>query len=132
MPGDFAQVAITHGSVTMKTVDLGGWGSPFILLGTLMRQVYTQWRTRATAGVSKWLFIGQCSASVGYVIHSFVLHNWVYVSSNVAILVTAWVYVSSNVAILVTAFVGEGLYFRNRRRVGTDSKQQPLPTSAVG
>jgi hypothetical protein len=39
-------------------IELIGWGSSFILLLTLMRQVYTQWRTRATAGVSKWLFLG--------------------------------------------------------------------------
>jgi uncharacterized protein with PQ loop repeat len=82
-------------------IELIGWGSSLILLSTLMRQVYTQWRSRATAGVSKWLFIGQCTASVGYTVYSFVLHNWVYVSSNIAI--------------LVTAVVGEGLYLRNRR-----------------
>jgi uncharacterized protein with PQ loop repeat len=79
----------TRETATMKIVDLLGWGSSLFLLATLMGQVYTQWRTRATAGVSKWLFIGQCTASVGYSIYSFMLHNWVYVSSNIAILVTA-------------------------------------------
>jgi uncharacterized protein with PQ loop repeat len=81
-------------------IELIGWGSSFILLLTLMRQVFTQWRTRATAGVSKWLFLGQLTASTGYVVYSYLLHNWVYVSSNVAI--------------LATAFVGEGIYLRNR------------------
>ena len=56
--------------------ELLGWGSSVILLATLMRQVYTQWRIRATSGVSKWLFIGQCAASVGYTVYSFLLHNW--------------------------------------------------------
>ena len=83
-------------------IELLGWGSSVILLATLMRQVYTQWRTRATAGLSKWLFIGQCTASVGYTLYSFLLHNWVYVTSNIAI--------------LLTALVGESLYIRNRRR----------------
>lgn len=78
-----------------------GWGSSAILLATLMRQVYTQWRTRATAGLSKWLFLGQCAASVGYIIYSFRLHNWVYVSSNIAI--------------LLTAIVGESLFLSTRR-----------------
>jgi MtN3 and saliva related transmembrane protein len=73
-----------------------------VLLATLVRQVYTQWRTRATAGVSRWLFVGQCTASAGYTVYSLLLHNWVYLSSNVAI--------------LLTAMVGEGLYVRNRRR----------------
>ncbi len=81
--------------------DLIGWGSSLVLLLTLMRQVYTQWKTRATAGVSKWLFVGQVAASTGYVIYSFLLHNWVYVSSNIAI--------------LATAVVGEAIYFRNRK-----------------
>ena len=84
-----------------NVTELLGWGSSIILLATLIRQVYTQWRTRATAGLSKWLFIGQCTASVGYTVYSFLLHNWVYVSSNIAI--------------LLTALVGEGLYLRNRR-----------------
>jgi MtN3 and saliva related transmembrane protein len=86
----------------ISMTDLLGWGSSFILLATLMRQVYTQWRTRATAGLSKWLFLGQCTASVGYIIYSYLLHNWVYVSSNVAI--------------LLTAIVGESLFLYNRRR----------------
>jgi uncharacterized protein with PQ loop repeat len=84
-----------------NTTDLLGWGSSGILLATLIRQVYTQWRTRATAGVSKWLFVGQCTASVGYVLYSWRLHNWVYVCSNLAI--------------LLTALVGESLFVRNRR-----------------
>jgi uncharacterized protein with PQ loop repeat len=82
-------------------VALLGWGSSAVLLATLLRQVYSQWRSGATAGLSKWLFIGQCTASAGYTVYSFLLHNWVYVTSNLAI--------------LVTAIVGEILYLRNRR-----------------
>jgi uncharacterized protein with PQ loop repeat len=85
----------------MKPVELLGWVSSFILLLTLIRQVQTQWRTGAIAGLSKWLFVGQITASTGYTIYSFLLHNWVYFSSNVAI--------------LLTAFIGEGVYIRNRR-----------------
>ncbi len=98
--------------------ELLGWGSSIILLATLIRQVYTQWATRATAGVSKWLFIGQCTASVGYTVYSVRLHNWVYVCSNVAI--------------LLTAIVGEGLYLHNRRRAANDSGKatSPAPPAA--
>jgi uncharacterized protein with PQ loop repeat len=85
----------------MKPIDLLGWTSSLILLLTLIRQVYTQWRSGAIAGVSKWLFVGQITASTGYTVYSFLLHNWVYVTSNVAI--------------LLTAFIGEGIYLRNRR-----------------
>ena len=92
-----------------------------ILLATLIRQVYTQWRTRATAGLSKWLFIGQVAASVGYIVYSILLHNWVYVCSNIAI--------------LLTALVGESLYFRNRRlaakrRIPDDPGQSAARTPA--
>jgi len=94
--------------------DLLGWGSSVILLATLVRQVYTQWRTRATAGVSKWLFVGQCAASIGYIVYSVLLHNWVYVCSNAAI--------------LITAIVGESVYFRNRRQA---ERARRSPTGAT-
>ena len=85
----------------MLGVEVIGWVSSAILLATIGRQVYTQWKSRSTAGVSKWLFIGQLTASIGYTIYSFMLHNWVFVSSNLAL--------------LCTALVGQALYIRNRR-----------------
>ena len=91
-------------------VELLGWASSAILILTLMRQVYTQWKTQATAGVSKWLFIGQLAASTGYLIYSFLLHNWVFLSSNVAI--------------LCTALLGDAIYLRNRRlKAGRDDQK---------
>ncbi|HEV2702278.1 MAG TPA: hypothetical protein VGV09_11640 [Steroidobacteraceae bacterium] len=82
-------------------IDLIGWGSSVVLLTTLGRQVYTQWKSKATQGVSRWLFIGQVTASTGYVVYSVLLHNWVFMASNVAL--------------LGTALVGEALFLRNRR-----------------
>jgi len=84
--------------------DLIGWAAATILLATLARQVYTQWRDRTATGVSRWLFVGQCAASVGFVIYSW--------------LVGSWVFVVTNALILVTAVVGEFIYLRNRRRAG--------------
>jgi MtN3 and saliva related transmembrane protein len=83
-----------------------GWASSCILLITLMRQVYTQWRTRADAGVSRWLFIGQVTASLGFTLYSALLGNWVYIVSNVAI--------------LGTAIVGQYIYVHNKS-VGSTS-----------
>ena len=54
-----------------------------------MRQVYTQWKTKSTAGVSHWLFVGQLTASIGFVIYSYLLRNWVFLTSNIALLLTA-------------------------------------------
>jgi MtN3 and saliva related transmembrane protein len=85
----------------VKAVDVIGWGSSLVLLATLMRQVHTQWRTKATTGLSKWLFVGQLTASAGFVVYSYMLRNWVYVSSNIAL--------------LITAIVGQALYLRNKR-----------------
>jgi MtN3 and saliva related transmembrane protein len=73
-----------------------------VLLVTLGRQVYSQWRSRATSGVSRWLFVGQLTASAGFALYSWLLGNWVF-------LVT-------NVALLVTAVAGETIYLKNRRR----------------
>jgi MtN3 and saliva related transmembrane protein len=85
----------------MRYAELVGWASSAILLATITRQVYTQWTTRSTAGVSHWLFVGQLTASAGFTIYSLLLHNWVYVVSNVAL--------------LTTAAVGQMIYRRNKR-----------------
>jgi uncharacterized protein with PQ loop repeat len=82
-------------------VDLVGWASTLILIATISRQVYTQWRTRSIAGVSKWLFIGQISASVGFTVYSYLVGNTVFVLTNAFL--------------LVTAIVGECIYLRNKR-----------------
>lgn len=81
--------------------DAVGWMSAAILVMTLSRQVYTQWRTRSIAGVSKWLFIGQLTASIGFTTYSFLLENWVFVSVNFFL--------------VLTALVGQCIYSRNRR-----------------
>jgi MtN3 and saliva related transmembrane protein len=81
--------------------DLIGWTAAIILLLTLGRQVYTQWRDRTSKGVSRWLFVGQCAASVAFIVYSWLLGSWVFVVTNLCI--------------LVTAVAGECIYVRNRR-----------------
>jgi uncharacterized protein with PQ loop repeat len=82
--------------------DITGWISALILILTISRQVYTQWRTRSTAGVSRWLFVGQLAASAGFVIYSFLVENWVFVATNAFL--------------LLTAVVGQLIYLSNKRR----------------
>ena len=77
-----------------------GWASSVVLLTTLLRQVYTQAKSHNVSGVSRWLFIGQVSASVGFTIYSLLLHNWVFATSNIAI--------------LMTAIAGEAIYLHNK------------------
>jgi MtN3 and saliva related transmembrane protein len=59
-----------------------GWASSIILLLTLVKQVYKQWKDGETEGVSSWLFIGQLLASVGFTIYSFMVGNWVFTITN--------------------------------------------------
>jgi MtN3 and saliva related transmembrane protein len=94
-----------------------GLASSLILLLTISRQVYTQWKSKATSGLSRWLFIGQLAASIGFVIYSWMLQNWIFLTTNVML--------------VVAAVVGQVLYLRNRRRnpggqsAATGAKQPP-------
>ena len=90
------------------TTQLIGWAAAGILLLTLGRQVYSQWRDRTSKGVSKWLFVGQCAASAGFIVYSWLLQNWVF-------LVT-------NALMLVTAVLGEIVYLRNRKTTKKPSR----------
>jgi uncharacterized protein with PQ loop repeat len=85
-----------------RLTEIIGWVSSAILLLTLGRQVVTQWRSEATGGVSRWLFIGQLAASSGFALYSWLLKNWVFLLTNLAL--------------VVTAVAGEVIYLRNRRR----------------
>lgn len=79
-----------------------GWSAAAILLATIGRQVYSQWRSGSVQGVSKWLFIGQLAASVGFVIYSSLLREPVFVVTNALM--------------LGTAILGQCIYIRNKRR----------------
>jgi hypothetical protein len=69
--------------------DALGWASSAVLLATLVRQVLKQWREGTSEGVSRWLFAGQIAASVGFTTYSLLVHNWVFVVTNVLILCDA-------------------------------------------
>ena len=79
-----------------------GWLSSFILLLTIGKQIYKQWQAGVSEGVSKWLFIGQTAASLGFSVYSWLLQNWVFVVTNVLM--------------LLSALVGFGITLHQRRR----------------
>jgi MtN3 and saliva related transmembrane protein len=93
----------------MNRVDLIGWAASLILLATIGRQVFTQWKSGSSQGVSRWLFLGQVTASVGFAVYSYLLRNWVFLCSNLAL--------------LGTAVLGQWLYLRNERNKKTKSKR---------
>jgi len=81
-----------------KMVDAIGWLSSLILLATILAQVRKQWRDPAKAGVTKWLFIGQTAASLGFTVYSALLGNWVFTVTNALLLLAgvagAWIALS--------------------------------------
>jgi uncharacterized protein with PQ loop repeat len=95
--------------------ELIGWSAATILLLTIGRQVFTEWRDRSTRGLSKWLFVGQLAASTGFVIYSWLLSNWVFVVTNVLM--------------LATAGIGQWIYVRNKRREESAAAARPQRTS---
>jgi MtN3 and saliva related transmembrane protein len=86
----------------LPITEMIGWASSMILVLTIGKQIYKQWREESSEGVSKWLFIGQVAASIGFTIYSWLVKNWVFVVTNSLM--------------LLNAFVGLGILLRHRRR----------------
>ena len=63
-----------------------GWVSSIILVLTIAKQVYKQWQEGSSEGVSKWLFVGQMAASLGFTVYSWLVDNWVFVVTNAVML----------------------------------------------
>jgi uncharacterized protein with PQ loop repeat len=94
-----------------------GWAAAVVLLATIVQQVWKQWKSGDTRGVSKWLFVGQSFASVGFTLYSWHTRNWVFVTVNAAL--------------LVSAIVGELIYWRNRRRQAGRKAQEPSESNTA-
>ena len=69
--------------------ELLGWLSSFVLVLTIGRQVFRQWRSGHSEGVSIWLFVGQMVASAGFTAYSALVDNWVFVVTNAMMLLFA-------------------------------------------
>jgi len=59
-----------------------GWASSIILIVTIAKQVYKQWKEGKSGGVSKWLYAGQIVASLGFAVYSYLVGNWVFIFTN--------------------------------------------------
>ena len=81
--------------------DLIGWASSLVLLITIAVQIRRQWQSGSNKGVSKWLFIGQLVASVGFLIFS--------------ILTGSLVFAITNAMLTLGNLSGIFIYFKNRR-----------------
>ncbi len=59
-----------------------GWVSSIILVVTIAKQVYKQWKEGKSEGVSIWLFVGQIVASIGFAVYSYLVWNPVFIFTN--------------------------------------------------
>ncbi len=83
-------------------VDAIGWASSIILVLTIAKQIFKQWKAGTSEGVSTWLFAGQLFASAGFTVYSILVKNWVFVVTNALM--------------IVNALVGYGITMHQRRR----------------
>ncbi|QRN95983.1 hypothetical protein JRI60_44295 [Archangium violaceum] len=93
-----------------------GWFSSFVLVLTIGNQVYKQWKSGTSKGVSKWLFVGQITASTGFTLYSLMVHNWVFVVTNALM--------------LVSAMVGIIIVMKHRRAERQGESQSQVPSGA--
>jgi len=83
-------------------VEAVGWTSSAVLVLTIGRQVFKQWHDGTSQGVSKWLFVGQLAASLGFLIYSLLVRNWVFVVTNALM--------------VLNGLLGYAITIRHRRR----------------
>ncbi|KFA89626.1 membrane protein [Archangium violaceum] len=91
-----------------------GWFSSFVLVLTIANQVYKQWSSGTSEGVSRWLFVGQLTASTGFTLYSVLVDNWVFVVTNALM--------------LLSALVGLAIVLKHRRAERRKSRRGPVPT----
>ncbi len=99
-----------------RVTELIGWLSSAILLLTLGWQVRKQWREGTSEGVSRWLFVGQTTASIGFTTYSWLVGNWVFVVTNALI--------------LANSLVGMAIVLRHRRRAAALGRSRAGPPRA--
>lgn len=86
----------------MSATELIGWSSSFILVLTIAKQIHKQWSEGRSENVSKWLFIGQMVASLGFLVYSWLVSNWVFVVTNFVM--------------MLSALIGLGIVIYHRKR----------------
>jgi len=69
--------------------ELIGWAASAILLVTITRQAFEQWRSESNEGVSPSLFVGQCLASAGFLVYAVMRDDTVFVATNALLVLSA-------------------------------------------
>lgn len=73
----------------MSFQEIIGWAASAVLVMTIVTQVYRQWQQGTSKGVSKWLFIGQMTASAGFLAYSWLIHDMVFLFTNALMVMSA-------------------------------------------
>lgn len=89
-----------------------GWISSLILILTVGKQVYKQWKAGTSEGVSQWLFFGQIAASAGFLTYSISKGDWVFIFTNIIM--------------VLNSLVGVAILFYHRRKESKSGGQQKL------
>jgi catechol 2,3-dioxygenase-like lactoylglutathione lyase family enzyme/uncharacterized protein with PQ loop repeat len=66
-----------------------GWLASSVLVVTLAYQVFNQWSSGTSKGVSPWLFVGQLVASGAFTVYSVMIDNTVFVVTNGLLVLSA-------------------------------------------
>lgn len=66
-----------------------GFAASLVLLASLVGQIWKQWSSGRSEGVSPWLFAGQALANVGMLAYSVMLRDTVFIVTNTATLATS-------------------------------------------
>jgi uncharacterized protein with PQ loop repeat len=99
-------------------IEILGWSSSLVLVLTIGKQVLKQWREDQSAGVSRWLFVGQLAASLGFTAYSALVGNAVFVVTNVVL--------------AASALLGLLIVVHHRRRARRYPSTRASPSAASG
>lgn len=95
-------------------IEIIGWLSSLTLVLTIGKQIHAQWKKGTSKGVSPYLFLGQMTASTGFLIYSVLLKSWVFIVTNALM--------------LLSAMIGLSLVVVHRRK----AKGQPVGAGPAG
>jgi uncharacterized protein with PQ loop repeat len=91
-----------------------GWAASIIILITTIGQIRKQWKAGTSKGVSMWLFIGNIVAAGLFATYAVLIHNLIYIVTNLLM--------------LVASVVGLLILLHHRRR----DKKQEAPAEGGG
>ena len=95
-----------------------GYASSITLLITIGSQIYKQWQSGTSKGVSIWLFIGQLVTSIGFTIYSVLTHSTIFTLTNCCL--------------AVAAIIGIGIVGYHQRKDRSASSTQPSSPCRYG